>query len=100
MTAEPEALHVIAQKADGALRDALSMFDQIVSYSGNTLTYKAAIENLNVLDFDYYFKVTNEIQNKSISNVLLLFNEILSHGFDGHNFIVGLGGHFRKYDRF
>lgn len=93
--AEEEALHVIAQKADGAMRDALSMFDQQVSFSGNILTYKSVIENLNVLDYDYYFRVTNEILAGNISAALLTFNEILSHGFDGHNFITGLSSHFR-----
>ncbi len=93
--AEADALHVIAQKADGALRDALSIFDQIVSFAGNNITYKAAIENLNILDYDYYFKVTDEIVKGDISNALMTFNSILSNGFDGHNFIVGLSGHFR-----
>ena len=93
--AEEDALHIIAQKADGAMRDALSMFDQQVSFAGNKLTYKSVIENLNVLDYDYYFKVTNEILNGNISEALLTFNEILNHGFDGHNFITGLSSHFR-----
>ena len=93
--AEDDALHIIAQKADGALRDALSMFDQQVSFAGNKLTYKAVIENLNVLDYDYYFRVTNEILSGNISAALLTFNEILNHGFDGHNFITGLSSHFR-----
>src|SRR5689334_3553477 len=93
--AEEDALHVIAQKADGAMRDALSMFDQQVSFGGNVLTYKSVIENLNVLDYDYYFKVTNEILTGNISAALLTFNEILNHGFDGHNFITGLSSHFR-----
>lgn len=93
--AEDDALHVIAQKADGAMRDALSMFDQQVSFAGNKLTYKSVIENLNVLDYDYYFKVTNEILSGNISAALLTFNEILNHGFDGHNFITGLSSHFR-----
>ena len=93
--AEEDALHIIAQKADGAMRDALSMFDQQVSFAGNKLTYKSVIENLNVLDYDYYFKITNEILNGNISEALLTFNEILNHGFDGHNFITGLSSHFR-----
>ncbi len=93
--AEDDALHIIAQKADGAMRDALSMFDQQVSFAGNKLTYKSVIENLNVLDYDYYFKVTNEILAGNISAALLTFNEILNHGFDGHNFITGLSSHFR-----
>ena len=94
--AEPDALHVIAQKADGALRDALSMFDQIVSYSGNNITYKAAIDNLNILDYDYYFKITTAVIESNIPKALLVFNEILVKGFDGHNFIVGLEQHFRN----
>lgn len=96
ITAESDALHIIAQKADGALRDACSIFDQIVSFSGNTITYKAVIENLNILDYDYYFKVTNAIIENNISGALLLFNDILNNGFDGHNFIAGLGSHFRN----
>ncbi len=95
VNAEEDALHVIAQKADGAMRDALSMFDQQVSFGGNVLTYKSVIENLNVLDYDYYFKVTNEILTGNISAALLTFNEIINHGFDGHNFITGLSSHFR-----
>ena len=94
--AEADALHVIARKADGALRDALSMFDQIVSYAGNRLTYKSAIDNLNILDYDYYFKVTDALITSNIPQALLIFNEILVHGFDGHNFIVGLEQHFRN----
>jgi DNA polymerase III subunit gamma/tau len=93
--AESDALHIIAQKADGALRDALSMFDQIVSFAGNNLTYKAAIENLNVLDYDYYFSITDFILAGDIPKCLLTFNEILENGFDGHNFINGLSSHFR-----
>jgi len=95
VNAEEDALHVIAQKADGAMRDALSMFDQQVSFGGNLLTYKSVIENLNVLDYDYYFRVTNEILAGNISAALLTFNEILNYGFDGHNFITGLSSHFR-----
>ncbi len=96
ITAETDALHIIAQKADGALRDACSIFDQIVSFAGNTITYKAVIENLNILDYDYYFKVTDAIIGENIPAGLLLFNEILNNGFDGHNFIAGMGGHFRN----
>ncbi len=95
INAEPDALHIIAQKADGALRDALSIFDQIVSFAGNNISYKAAIENLNILDYDYYFKITDEVLNGNISEALMIFNTILANGFDGHNFIVGLSGHFR-----
>ena len=95
VNAEEDALHVIAQKADGALRDALSMFDQLVSFSGNILTYKTVIENLNILDYDYYFKITDDILTGNISSVLLTFNEILNNGFDSHNFVSGLASHFR-----
>ncbi len=94
--AEKEGLHIIAQKADGALRDALSMFDQIVSFSGNKITYQDVIDNLNILDYDYYFKITDAIITNDISNALLIFNEILNNGFDGHNFINGLSEHLRN----
>ncbi len=94
--AEKDALHIIAQKADGALRDACSIFDQIVSFAGNNITYKAVIENLNILDYDYYFKVTDAILGLNISQSLLVFNEILNNGFDGHNFVAGMGDHFRN----
>lgn len=96
INAETDALHIIAQKADGALRDALSIFDQIVSFAGNTVTYKAVIDNLNILDYDYYFKVTDALLQENIPGSLLIFNEILNHGFDGHNFITGLGEHLRN----
>lgn len=96
ITAETDALHIIAQKADGALRDACSIFDQIVSFAGNTITYKAVIDNLNILDYDYYFKVTDALVGNNISASLLLFNEILNNGFDGHNFVAGMGDHFRN----
>ena len=96
VVAEIDALHIIAQKADGALRDACSIFDQIVSFAGNSITYKAVIENLNILDYDYYFKVTDAILAENISPSLLLFNEILNNGFDGHNFVAGMGDHFRN----
>lgn len=94
--AEPEALHIIAQKADGALRDALSMFDQLVSYAGNQLTYKQVIENLNVLDYEYYFKITDTILRGDVSNAMLIFNEIMDNGFEGQHFITGLGEHLRN----
>lgn len=94
---EDEALRLIAAKADGALRDALSIFDLIVTYSaGNKLTYTETINNLHILDYDYYFKVTDALLAESVSNVLLIFDEILKKGFDGHNFIVGLSEHFRN----
>ncbi len=93
--AEPEGLNVIAQKADGAMRDALSIFDQIVSFSGKTITYQDIITNLNVLDYDYYFKLVDQFLKNDVPQVLLIFNDILNHGFDGHHFITGLSGHFR-----
>lgn len=94
--AEQEALNVIAQKADGAMRDALSIFDQIVSFSGRQITYKNVIENLNVLDHEYYLRITEAFNKGDVSNSLLIFNEILEKGFDGHNFVAGLGSHFRN----
>ena len=94
--AEQEALHIIAQKADGALRDALSIFDQIISFSGDTLTYQMVIQNLNILDYDYYFRITDALHNSDIPSVLNEFNEVLNNGFDGHHFINGLGMHFRN----
>lgn len=96
ITAEPEALHVIAQKADGALRDALSIFDQIVTFSGNTITYQHVIDNLNILDYDYYFRIVESAQKEDIPAALLLFNDIIEKGFDAHNFIVGLADHYRN----
>jgi DNA polymerase-3 subunit gamma/tau len=93
--AAEEALHIIGQKADGALRDALSIFDQIVSLSGKTITYKDVIENLNVLDYEYYFKSIDGALMGDVSSVLMTFNEILEKGFDGHNFISGLNSHLR-----
>jgi DNA polymerase-3 subunit gamma/tau len=95
IVAAEEALHVIGQKADGALRDALSIFDQIVSLSGKTITYKDVIENLNVLDYEYYFKCIDAALNSDVSTVLLTFSEVLEKGFDGHNFISGLNSHLR-----
>jgi DNA polymerase-3 subunit gamma/tau len=95
ITAAEEALHIIGQKADGALRDALSIFDQIVSLSGKTITYKDVIDNLNVLDYEYYFKCIDATLTGDVSSVLLTFNEVLEKGFDGHNFISGLNSHLR-----
>jgi DNA polymerase-3 subunit gamma/tau len=95
VAAEDAALHIIAQKADGAMRDALSIFDQAVSFCGNNLTYARMIENLNVLDYEYYFKLTGAFLKCSYTDALLLFNEILSKGFDGQHFIAGLCSHFR-----
>ncbi|SEM01124.1 DNA polymerase-3 subunit gamma/tau [Maribacter orientalis] len=95
INAEEDALHIIAQKADGAMRDALSIFDRVVSFSGAELTRKAVTENLNVLDYDTYFEATDLILEHNIPNLLLLFNKTLSLGFDGHHFISGLASHFR-----
>lgn len=96
ISCEPDGLHVIAQKADGGLRDALSMFDQIVSFSGGNVTYRAVIDNLNILDYDYYFNITDRLLNQDNAQTLLLFDEILSRGFDGAHFISGLSEHFRN----
>jgi len=95
VTAEEEALHIIAQKADGALRDALSIFDQIVSLCGKKIVYKDVIENLNVLDYEYYFKSVDAALKGDVSTILMTFNEILEKGFDGHNFVSGLNSHLR-----
>jgi DNA polymerase-3 subunit gamma/tau len=96
VTADPEALHLIAMKADGALRDALSIFDQIVTFAGNTVTYKHVLENLNVLDYDYYFKVVDYAEKEDIPAALLILNDIYQKGFDGHNFVNGLSEHYRN----
>ncbi|AIM61376.1 DNA polymerase III subunit gamma/tau [Cellulophaga lytica] len=93
--ADDDALHIIAQKADGAMRDALSIFDRVVSFSGKQLTRKAVTENLNVLDYDTYFEATDHILQNDIPSLLILFNTTLSKGFDGHHFIIGLASHFR-----
>lgn len=93
--AEESALHIIAQKADGAMRDALSIFDRVVSFSGKELTRKAVTENLNVLDYDTYFSATDLILENKIPELLILLNDTLSYGFDGHHFITGLASHFR-----
>ena len=96
ITAEQEALNIIAQKADGALRDALSIFDQIISFSGNEIKYKDVIQNLNILDYEYYFRVTDALYNSDIPMSLNELNDILNNGYDGHQFINGLGSHFRN----
>ena len=93
---EKEALHVIAEKADGALRDALSCFDLMVNFCSGNITYKEVAKNLNILDHDYYFKISEFIQKNSIHDVLLTYDEIISKGFDGHLFLVGLSGHLRN----
>ena len=92
---DQDGLHMIAQKADGGLRDALSMFDQIVSFSNKNVNYKAVIDNLNILDYDYYFRLTDSILSEDVAGSLLVFDEILGHGFDGNHFITGLASHFR-----
>ena len=93
--AEPEALNVIALKADGGMRDALSIFDQVVSFTGGNITYQSAIENLNVLDYEYYFRLTDYFLENKVSESLLLFNDVLNKGFDGSHFITGLSSHLR-----
>jgi DNA polymerase-3 subunit gamma/tau len=93
--AEEEALQIIALKADGAMRDALTIFDQLVSFSQNRITYKGVIENLNVLDYEYYFNISDCFLNHDASKALLIFNEVLQKGFEGQNFVGGLAGHMR-----
>jgi len=93
--ADDDALHIISQKADGAMRDALSIFDRVISFSGKNLTREAVTQNLNVLDYDTYFTMTDLLLENKIPNVLNNFNEILSKGFEGHHFISGLASHFR-----
>ncbi len=95
IVAENSALNIIAQKADGAMRDALSIFDQVVSFCGNHVTYQQVIDHLNVLDYDYFFQLTGFFLNGDFKRTLLVFNRILEEGFDGHNFISGLSTHFR-----
>lgn len=95
--AEDEAIHLIAQKADGALRDALSVFDLMVTFtSDKSITYRSVIDNLHILDYDYYFKITDHMASEEPAKALLIFDEILGMGFDGHNFITGLSEHFRN----
>ncbi|MFK5890543.1 MAG: DNA polymerase III subunit gamma/tau [Flavobacteriaceae bacterium] len=93
--ADDAALHIIAQKADGALRDALSIFDRIVSFTGNKITRQSVLENLNVLDYEVYFNITDLILKQDIPKLLMALDAILSKGFEGHNFIIGLASHFR-----
>jgi DNA polymerase-3 subunit gamma/tau len=92
---EDDALHIIAQKADGAMRDALSIFDRVVSYCGNNLTRQAVTENLNVLDYETYIHITDLILQNKLPELLVAFNDILARGFDAHHFIQGLASHFR-----
>lgn len=96
VTAEEEALRVVAAKADGGLRDALSVFDQLVSFAGKNITYKQTVENLNVLDVDHYFTICDNLFNDDVAPALVLFDEILSKGFDAQHFIAGLAAHFRN----
>ncbi len=96
VTAEPDALHIIGQKADGGLRDALSIFDQLISFSGGQLTYDNVIKNLNILDYDYYFQTTDLIKKKDLSGLLLLLNQVIEKGFEDHLFMGGLASHFRN----
>jgi len=94
--AEAEALHMIAMKADGALRDALSVFDQMVTFSGSNITYQDVIDNLHILDYDYFFKFVEFAEKEDIPSSLMLFNEIMEKGFDAHHFIGGLSTHYRN----
>ncbi|HZJ80810.1 MAG TPA: DNA polymerase III subunit gamma/tau [Dysgonamonadaceae bacterium] len=96
ITVEEEALNIIAQKADGGMRDALSIFDQTASYTAGNVTYQAVIENLNVLDYEYYFKLTDAILQGSVVDSLLIINEILNYGFEGQHIISGMASHFRN----
>ena len=95
ITAEPEALHMIAQKADGALRDSLSIFDRIAAFSSGVITYASVVENLQILDYDVYFNVVDKLKANDVPGVLLDFHDVLSKGFDAHLFLVGLTGHVR-----
>lgn len=96
IAAEPEALSVIAQKADGGMRDALSIFDQIASFSAGNITYKSVVENLNILDYEYYFKLTDAFLAGDVPTALLAYKDICDKGFESQYFIVGLGNHFRN----
>lgn len=95
VNAEPEALHMIAEKADGALRDALSLFDRMVSFSGNELTYAQVVNVLDILDYDYFFRTISLANAVNYPDLLLLYNEVLEKGFNGHEFVVGMAKHFR-----
>ncbi len=96
ITAEADALHIIAQKADGAMRDALSIFDRMVTFCGNNLTYNAVIENLNILDYDYFFGIVDNALKGNIAELLITYNQILDKGFDGQHFLSGLAEHLRN----
>ena len=95
ISAEDDALHLLAQKADGGLRDALSMFDQMVTFGGNNLTYKEVVQNLHILDYDYYFRLVDSLLTENLSAALLLLDEVMQNGFDLHNFVVGTAEHLR-----
>jgi DNA polymerase-3 subunit gamma/tau len=95
VTCEPDALSIIARKADGAMRDALSIFDRVVSFCGNNVTYSAVIDDLNVLDYEYYFRLTDALREHNYVESYMIFDEILKKGFDAHHFISGLSSHFR-----
>ena len=95
ISAEDDALHLLAQKADGGLRDALSMFDQMVTFGGNNLTYKEVVQNLHILDYDYYFRLVDGLLTENLSAALLLLDEVMQNGFDLHNFVVGTAEHLR-----
>ena len=95
VTVDPNGLNVVAQKSDGGMRDALSIFDQLVSFCGNNITYQGIIENLNVLDYEYYFRLVESFLKGNVSQSLLIFNDVLNKGFDAHHFITGLSSHFR-----
>ena len=96
ISADDDALYLIAEKSDGALRDSLSLFDRLVSFSENNLTYKDVADHLNVLDYQYFFKITSHLLSNDISSIMLTFDEVISNGFDGQNFINGLSEHLRK----
>ena len=96
ITAEPDALHVIVEKADVAMRDALSIFDRIVSFCDNNITYDGVVKNLNILDYDYYFKAIDHIQEQSHKDLLLLLDEIIENGFEPRDFMAGLTEDFRN----
>jgi DNA polymerase-3 subunit gamma/tau len=95
VTADDDALHLLAQKADGGLRDALSMFDQQVTFAGNNLTYKEVVRNLHILDYDYYFRLVDALLRENLSAALLLLDSVMQQGFDLHNFVVGTAEHLR-----
>jgi len=95
VTADINGLNIVAQKSEGGMRDALSIFDQLVSFCGNNITYQGVIENLNVLDYEYYFRLVDGFLKGDVQQSLLIFNDILNNGFDGHHFITGLSSHLR-----